>query len=141
MASSPRTRPATVAGGTGIAATPAMERGALTAATQYLGKVVVVTVDRPLGSRHPEHGFVYDLNYGYVPGTLMPDGEALDAYVLGVQGPLETFSGLCIAVIQRISDPDHKLVLAPAGQEFTNAQIRALTGFQEQFFTSIIVRE
>jgi inorganic pyrophosphatase len=141
MASSHRTRPATVAGGRGIAAKQAMEGGACTTATEYLGKAVMVTVDRPLGSRHPEHGFGYDLNYGYVPRTLMPDGEALDAYVLGVQEPLEKFSGICIAVIRRIGDPDDKLVLAPAGEEFTDAQIRALTAFQERFFTSIIIRE
>ena len=118
-----------------------MERGAYTTATEYLGKAVAVTVDRPLGSRHPEYGFVYDPNYGYVPGTLMPDGEALDAYVLGVQEPLETFSGICIAVIRRIGDPDDKLVLAPAGKDFADAQVRALTAFQEQFFSSTIIRE
>jgi inorganic pyrophosphatase len=99
-----------------------------------------VTIDRPLGSRHPRHGFLYPLNYGCVPGTTAPDGEELDAYVLGVFEPVETFTGRCIAVIHRLDDQDDKLVLAPAGRDYTDDQIRALVEFQERFFTSIIAR-
>ncbi len=43
--------------------------------TDYLGQIVRARMDRPMGSRHPEHGFLYPLNYGYIPGTLAPDGE------------------------------------------------------------------
>ena len=52
-------------------------------AEQYLGKDVSIIIDRPLGSKHPKHGFVYRVNYGYVPGTQSADGEELDAYYLG----------------------------------------------------------
>ena len=38
-------------------------------AEQYLGKEVSIIIDRPLGSKHPKHGFVYEVNYGYVSGT------------------------------------------------------------------------
>ena len=38
-------------------------------AEQYLGKEVSIIMDRPLGSKHPREGFVYEVNYGYVPGT------------------------------------------------------------------------
>lgn len=35
-----------------------------------LPSVVTVTVDRPLGSRHPHHpDIVYPVNYGYVAGS------------------------------------------------------------------------
>ena len=51
--------------------------------TNYLGKEVVVKMDRPLGSKHPKHGFIYTVNYGFIPGTISGDGEELDAYVLG----------------------------------------------------------
>jgi inorganic pyrophosphatase len=108
--------------------------------TDFIGKKVIVTIDRPAGSRHPEHGFLYPVNYGHVPGTLEPDGEALDAYVLGIAGPVEDFEGLCIAVIHRLNDDEDKLVLAPAGKTFTDAQIRKLTDFQESFFRSEILR-
>ena len=102
----------------------------------FLGKRVRITVDRPLGSRHPQHGFIYPLNYGFLPGTRSADGEELDAYVLGVAKPLEHFEGICIAVIHRLNDDDDKMVVVPPGQRFTRAEIRALTSFQERWFNS-----
>ena len=54
----------------------------------YLGKEVTVKIDRPLGTKHPKHGFIYQCNYGYIPNTISGDGEELDAYVLGVHKPL-----------------------------------------------------
>jgi inorganic pyrophosphatase len=110
-------------------------------ACDFLHQLVTVVIDRPLGSRHPRWGFAYPVNYGYVPGAPAPDGEELDAYVLGVAEPLETFNGRCIAIIQRLDDQDDKLVLVPDGLTLTDAAIRALTHFQEQYFNSVIVRE
>ena len=50
-----------------------------------IGRTVTVTVDRPLGSYHPEHkDMYYPINYGYVEGIMAPDGEEQDAYILGV---------------------------------------------------------
>lgn len=110
-------------------------------ATDYLGKIVTVTVDRPLNSKHPKHGFVYELNYGFVPNTKSPDGEELDAYIFGVNGPMVTFTGKCIAVIHRTNDDDDKLVVVPEGLEVTDDKIVTATHFQEQFFKSVIWRE
>jgi inorganic pyrophosphatase len=108
--------------------------------SDFIGKIVSVHIDRPLGSRHPQHGFFYPVNYGCVPGTLAPDGEEQDAYVLGVFEPLEQFEGRCIAVIHRLNDEDDKLVLVPDGVEYTDVQILALTEFQERFFKRVVVR-
>lgn len=110
-------------------------------ATSFLGKRVYVKIDRPLGSKHPNWGFIYPLNYGFVPNTPAPDGDNLDVYVLGVFEPLTDFSGRCIAVVHRLDDNDDKLVLAPDGKTYTDAQIIALTKFQEQFFDSVIIRK
>lgn len=112
----------------------------LTTSTEYLGKTVTIQIDRKLRSKHPKHDFVYELNYGFVPNTVAPDGEELDAYLLGVDTPVETYTGRCIAVIHRTNDDDDKLVVVPEGKEFSDDDIRALTHFQEQFFKSIIVR-
>ncbi|MBI1923239.1 hypothetical protein HYR99_03205 [Candidatus Poribacteria bacterium] len=71
-------------------------------AQTFLGKVVEVKIDRPLGSRHPKWGFIYPVNYGFLPNVPAPDGEELDVYVLGVFEPLEAFTGKCIAVIHRL---------------------------------------
>lgn len=109
-------------------------------ARTFLGRVVVVAIDRPLGSRHPRHGFLYEVNYGYVPGTLAPDGEALDAYVLGVAEPLSRAEGLVIALIHRFEDDDDKLVVVPEGVTFSDADITAAVRFQEQFFSTCIIR-
>ncbi len=112
----------------------------MTSAFDYLQKTLVVQIDRPFGSRHPRHGYIYPLNYGFVPGTLSPDGAELDAYVLGVFEPLTDFVGEYIAVIHRTNDDDDKLVVTPAGKAYSDDQIIALTEFQEQFFSSLIFR-
>ncbi len=109
-------------------------------AKDYLGKEVTIKIDRELGSKHPKWGFIYCLNYGFVPNTISGDGEELDAYVVGEFKPVEEFNGVCIAVIHRTNDDDDKLVVAPKGVNYNDDQIRALTEFQEKFFESIIIR-
>ena len=93
-----------------------------------------------MGSKHPKHGFIYPVNYGYVPNTVSDDGEELYAYVLGVYEPLETFCGKCIAIIHRTNDNDDKLIIVPKNKTFTNEEIKVLTDFQEQYFKSTILR-
>ncbi len=112
----------------------------ISVATDYIGKIVTIDIDRPLHSKHPKHGFVYELNYGFVPNTIAPDGEELDAYVIGPNVPLKTFKGICIAVIHRTNDDDDKLVVVSENMKVTNDEIRAATHFQEQFFKSEIIR-
>ena len=107
---------------------------------EYLGKKVTVKMDREMGSIHPKHGFIYPVNYGYIPGTIAGDGEELDAYVLGIHEPIDTFEGIVIAIIHRTNDDDDKLVVMPEGRNYTDEQIRALTEFQEKYFESAIYR-
>ena len=107
---------------------------------KYLNKTLEIKIDRPIGSKHPKHGFIYPINYGYVPNTVSGDGEELDAYILGIYEPLETFVGKCIAIIHRTNDNDDKLIIAPTNKTFTDEEVRVLTDFQEQYFKSIILR-
>ena len=106
----------------------------------YLDKILEVKIDRSLGSKHPKHGFIYPVNYGYIPNTISGDGEELDCYVLGIYEPLETFKGKCIAIIHRLNDNDDKLIIVPENSSFSNKEIKALTNFQEQYFKSEIIR-
>ena len=106
----------------------------------YLGQEVTVEMDRPLGTKHPKHSFIYPVNYGFIPGTISGDGEELDAYVLGIFEPLETFTGKVIAIIHRTNDDDDKLIVVPHDKEYSDDAIRALTEFQEGYFESIIIR-
>lgn len=107
---------------------------------EFIGNTVSVTIDRQMGSKHPKHGFVYPLNYGYIKGVKSGDGEELDAYVIGVFEPLERYSGSVIAVIIREEEDDPKLIVAPKSKEYTDDAILALVEFQERFFKGHIER-
>lgn len=103
------------------------------------GQQVSVKMDRPLGSRHPNHAdMVYPVNYGYVPDVIGGDGEEQDAYVLGVDVPLENFNGQLIAVIHRRDDCEDKWVVVPEGLTMTAGEIRNAVYFQERYFDSVI---
>ena len=100
-----------------------------------LGKTVTVIVDRPLGTYHPKYKeLYYPLNYGYIDGLIAADGEEQDAYILGVNEPVNNFSGKVIAVIHRFDDVEEKFVVAPEGVSFTKDEIMQQVNFQEQFF-------
>ncbi len=107
-----------------------------------LGKKVKVTVDRPLGTYHPQHkDLYYPINYGYVEGIIAPDGEEQDAYILGVDKPVTEFEGVVIAVIHRKNDVEEKWVVAPEGSSYTKEEIETAVRFQEQYFdTEIIIK-
>lgn len=107
---------------------------------EYLGKELNIVIDRELGSKHPEYGFIYPVNYGYVPDTVSGDGEELDCYLLGVFEPVKTFKGKCIAIIHRVDDDDDKLIIVPKNKEYSDDAINALVEFQERYFEHIIVR-
>lgn len=108
---------------------------------KYLNTIVKVIMDRPLNSLHPKHGFKYELNYGYIPGTISGDEEELDAYVIGVDKPLKEFMGRCIAIIHRLNDDDDKLVVIPKDMDgITDKEIIFKTNFQEKYFKIEIIR-
>ena len=104
-----------------------------------INRIVTVTIDRPMGSYHPEYkDMYYPINYGYIEGVMADDGEEQDAYVIGVDKPLETFTGKLIAVIKRHDDVEDKWVVCPEGCNYTKEEIQRLTEFQEKFFDSEI---
>jgi inorganic pyrophosphatase len=107
----------------------------------YIGKLVEVKIDRPMGSKHPKHGFIYPVNYGYIPNTVSGDGEEIDCYVLGIFEPIDEFEGNCIAVIHRTNDNDDKLIVVRKEKNYSDEAIRVLTEFQERFFESIIIKD
>ena len=108
---------------------------------QYIGEIVKVKIDRPMGSKHPKFGFIYPINYGYIPFTQSGDGEELDAYVLAVDKPLKEFVGRCIAVIQRLDDDDDKLIIAPEHIQLSDEEIEQQIDFQEKWFKHILLKK
>ncbi len=114
--------------------------GEQTAKHPAIGKAVTLQIDRPMNSAHPQHpDMIYPVNYGYVPGVIAPDGEEQDAYLLGVDAPVQTYSGRVFAVIHRADDVEEKWVVVPEGVMLTHASIKAQTDFCEQYFKSEII--
>ena len=108
---------------------------------KYIGKMVEVKIDRPIGSKHPKYpDHIYLVNYGYVPNTISGDGEELDCYILGEYKPLKKYKGKCIAVIHRLEEDDDKLIIVPKNKNYTDSEIRLLTDFQEMYYKSEIIR-
>jgi len=108
--------------------------------TTFLSQRVLVTVDRPLGSRHPRHpDIIYPINYGFVAGTVSGDGMPVDAYLLGVDEAVDQCEGAVIAVILRADDVEDKLVVAPVGEQHTAEKIIEQVEFQERFFENSVV--
>ncbi|MFH1968485.1 MAG: inorganic diphosphatase [bacterium] len=111
-------------------------------ATKFLGKTVKIRIDRPINSKHPKHGFTYEVNYGFVLDTKAPDGEEIDAYLLGINEPVKEFTGKCIAIIHRKDDNDDKLVIVPENyHEISDEEILKAVNFQEKWFNSTVVRK
>ncbi|MBQ8210145.1 MAG: inorganic pyrophosphatase [Clostridia bacterium] len=104
-----------------------------------LGKTVKVTVDRPLGSKHPKYDMIYPVNYGYVEGLIGGDGEEQDVYILGIDEPLTEFEGTIIAIVHRLNDNEDKWVVTPDGMRFSKREIKEILYFQEQYFESEII--
>lgn len=105
-----------------------------------INDTVTVTVDRPLGSYHPEYkDLYYPLNYGYVEGIMADDGEYQDAYILGVNEPIKSFTGKIIAFAHRKDDVEDKLIVASEGMSFSPEEIYELISFQEKYFDTQII--
>lgn len=105
-----------------------------------IGDVVTVIVDRPLGSCHPKYKHtIYPVNYGYIEGIMAPDGEEQDAYILGIDTPINKFTGIVISKIHRYDDLEEKLVVAPKGMIFSKEEIEEKVSFIEHFFKTEII--
>ncbi len=107
---------------------------------RYLGQLVTVVIDRPIGFHHVTKGIHldYTVNYGFLPDVIGGDGEEQDVYIMGVSEPLETFCGRIIGVVRRKDDNEDKFVAAPDGVSFTAAQIMEAIYFVEKYFDSTV---
>lgn len=115
------------------------ERNTLVAS--LMGKTVNIIIDRPIGYVHFTKGIRldYTINYGYLPGITGGDGEEQDVYILGVEEPLETFTGRIIAAVLRADDNEDKLVAAPEGVTFSKEEIMDAIRFVEKYFLSEVI--
>lgn len=117
-----------------------LHTGRLPDVTPILGRTVSGHIDRPMGSRHPRAGFLYPVNYGYADGIRAMDGDEQDVYLLGVDGPVDTFTGQVIAVYHRFDDIEDKWIVTPGGVGMPDDEILRQIAFQEQFFHGQLCR-
>ena len=106
----------------------------------YLGKVVTIEIDRPIGYVHHKGGktLVYPINYGYIPDVLGGDGEELDVFLVGVEESVSTYTGRIIGIVYRADDVEDKLVMAPEGMSFSAEEIARAVYFQEKYYRTTI---
>lgn len=105
----------------------------------YLGKIVNINIDRPIGSVHPKYNdLIYPINYGYIPNVLSGDGKELDAYLLGVDVPVKEYRAHIIGIVHRHNDIEDKLVAAPEGMNYNTFEIEKEVYFQERYYNSEI---
>lgn len=105
-----------------------------------INKKVTVIVDRVLGTYHPKHkDLYYPVNYGYIESVFAADGEEQDAYILGINEPVKSFTGFVTAVIYRRNDVEDKWVVTPENLNLSREEIYNLVSFQEQYFDVDII--
>lgn len=106
-----------------------------------IGRTVKGTVDRPLGTTHPQHPDMrYPINYGYVDGVFAGDGAEQDVYLFGTDEPLSHFEGKVIAVYHRFDDVEDKWIVSLTGEDIADETILGGITFQEQFFHGKLYR-
>lgn len=106
----------------------------------YLGKTVLIKIDRPIGFTHKsgEYSTIYPINYGYIPDVFSADGEEIDVYLLGVNTPICEIKAQIIGIVHRLNDVEDKLVAAPENMRFSKEEIEKAVHFQEQYFDTEI---
>jgi inorganic pyrophosphatase len=55
---------------------------------------------------------------------MVPDREEQDAYILGIDIPVEAIMGKIIAVVHRNDDVEEKWVVCPDNMTFSEVEIR-----------------
>ena len=108
---------------------------------KLLGKEVTIYIDRPIGSKHPNHqDIIYKVNYGFIKEIVAADNEYQDAYLLGINEPIKKIKGRVYAVVERENDVEDKLIVVVGDKEYTNEEIKDLINFQEQYFKYKVIQ-
>jgi|LAHS01.1.fsa_nt_gb GNAT superfamily N-acetyltransferase len=106
---------------------------------EMLGKSVTVTVDHPYGSFHPTIAdAIYPVNFGYVSAPVACNDGMQDAWVIGPQEPVETFTGVVAGIVYH-KNGDSRWIVIQQGMMVNHEQIINLIGFEEQYYETKII--
>ena len=101
--------------------------------SSIIGETYTVKVIQPIGSTYPSsENIKYEVNYGVVEGVVDATGEPQEAYILGVEDPVDEFTGKLIAIIHRLSDVENKWVIS--NTSYTKEEIYQQVSFLEKYF-------
>lgn len=101
----------------------------------YLGKSVTVIVDRPYGSLDLRSDGEMTCNCGYVQQQItMEDCDDIEARIVGIYEPCETFTGTVIGIIYHKEDSHLHLIVAPPAWTINKEEIITQVGMVEQYY-------
>ena len=66
----------------------------------------------------------YPVNYAYIEGIMVPDGEEQDVYILGGNKPIDKFTGKIIAIVHKKDDIEEMWGVVPDGMLVSKDDIR-----------------
>jgi mutator protein MutT len=106
-------------------------------------ETVTVKIDHPLGSTDEDNpSIVYPINCGYVERDceIGQNGEfsRQEAYVLGVDVPLDEFTGVLTAVARRKDDANSVWLVVPENIHYTRQQLEEMIYFSEQYYDGFV---
>ena len=106
-------------------------------------ETVTVKIDHPLGSTDEDNpSIVYPINCGYVERDceIGQNGELSrqEAYVLGVDVPLDEFTGVLTAVARRKDDANSVWLVVPENIHYTRQQLEEMIYFSEQYYDGFV---
>lgn len=106
-------------------------------------ETVTVKIDHPLGSTDEDNpSIVYPINCGYVERDceIGQNGEfsRQEAYVLGVDVPLDEFTGVLTAVARRKDDASSVWLVVPENIHYTRQQLEEMIYFSEQYYDGFV---
>lgn len=107
---------------------------------EMIGKEVVVYVDKPIGYQEENNG-TYSINCGYLKQYLNHLEEKQEAYVLGVNKPVNTFKGKVIGIVNRKDDNRDILLIAPKNSKMKTSDINKSIYFKEKNYNHKIIRK
>ncbi|MDO5402996.1 MAG: NUDIX hydrolase [Eubacteriales bacterium] len=94
---------------------------------------ITMKVEYPIGSvSGDDPSMVYPVNFGYAYGAA--DQEKQEVYLLGVDVPVEEYTGVIIARVHRNNDTKTLLVAAPENIRYNRQQIEEMIYFQEKYY-------